>query len=453
MPRQDLEVRFCSHHPPVSLDRQEAIYGEGLPGFDRVLNREETLCRRRALFLEGRYIEAGCSETCDWYQRWKATGQGYRLADYLDAHDRFQLGNLWLSMGPDCNVSCRYCLEPAEFQTDFRTCTPGIMPVVRDYVRRGGDLLLTGGEPFLPRWGFARILGELAGWGDARGRISVQTNGTYLGERNRGLLLRGPLSSVGISLDTLRPELYEYLRRGTRFAQVWKNATSLVQERAARGSTLPRITLLCAVMKSTFDHLRETVDRAVEAGFGISLTALGQSYYSPTFSRQEGLQNLSPAELESLHQTVVGLDRDYGQKGPVDYPGFKVQVEHLLGCVREGRAPVQTLPSGGGHAPRHPWFQDLEAVEQLLVRGRFAEACLRVEPLREFAARSTRFLHVLAALEAGGNRVDAATACYDQILRLDPRDEPARRWRLTHAPINGAHAVLTPAASGTPHAA
>ncbi|MBE7498732.1 MAG: radical SAM protein [Verrucomicrobiales bacterium] len=444
VPRRNLDVRFCSYHPPVFFDHQESLYREGIDAFDCILNTNETLRRRRGLFLEGRYLEAGCSENCGWYNRWKVTGQGHRLTDYLRADDQFRLGNIWLSMGPDCNVTCRYCLEPAEFHTDFRTCSPAVMSLARDFVRRGGDLLLTGGETFLPKWGFARILVDLVAGETARGKISLHTNGTYLNERNRDLLLRGPLWSVGISMDTLRPELYEYLRRGTRFEHVWRNATRLLQERATRGQQLPHITLLCAVMKCTSGHLRETVDRATQAGFGISLNALFQSYYSPQFSRQQGLQNLSRTELDDLYHTIQGIEQDYGPNGPVNYQGFKGQVEHLLQCAATGTGETQVILGGGGQAPRLDHFRDIEAAEQLLVQRRFAQARLLLEPLRDRAARSTRFLHALAELEAGESDGPAAALCYRRILKLDPRDTRAREWLDCHPDAEG---VGTPPAS------
>jgi molybdenum cofactor biosynthesis enzyme MoaA len=449
VPRGNLDVRFCSYHPPVFFDHQATLYREGIDAFDRILNTDETLRRRRALFLEGRYAEAGCSENCGWYNRWKVTGQGHRLTDYLGADDRFRLGNIWLSLGPDCNVTCRYCLEPAEFHTDFRTCNPAIMPLARDFVRRGGDLLLTGGETFLPKWGFAQVLEDLVAGGTARGQISLHTNGTYLNERNRDLLLRGPLWSVGISMDTLRPDLYEYLRRGTRFEHVWRNATRLLQERTARSQQLPHVTLLCAVMKCTSDHLRETVDRATQAGFGISLNALFQSYYSPTFSRQQGLQNLSRAELDELYRAVQQIAHDYGPNGPVNYQGFKGQVEHLLQCAATGTGETQVTLGGGGQAPRLDHFRDIEAAEQLLAQGCFAPARRRLEPLRDQAARSTRFLHALAELEAGEHDLPAAALCYRRILKLDPRDPRARDWLDGHAGLQEALAPTTPLARET----
>ena len=375
----------------------------------------------------------------------------------------------------DCNASCRYCLEASEFKVDYGACSPQIMGLARDFVRRGGHLLLTGGEPFLPKWGFGRVLEELIHEPELKdkarlvqhprhpfdgnllingpnqmGRISLHTNGTYLNARNRDLLLRGPVFSVGISMDTLRKDLFEYLRRGTRFDQVWSNATSLLQERAERKQNLPHITILCAVMKCTSAHLRETVDLATHAGIGIGLHALFQSYHSPEFSRNQGLQNLSLTELEALYQTVLEIERDYGPTGPVGYQGFKGQMAHLLKCASEGGGDAQVILGGGGHFFRHDYFGQIEAAEKLAAQREFPEARRLLEPLREKARKSTRFLQVLADTEAGENNLAAAAVCYTQILNLDPRDEKALDFREAHPQLTAANeSLLHPTREGT----
>jgi MoaA/NifB/PqqE/SkfB family radical SAM enzyme len=159
------------------------------------------------------------------------------------------------------------------------------MTLARGLVARGDDVLLTGGEPFFPKFGFAKILNELVESYDRKslGRFDIQTNGTYLDESVRGLLLRAPVSVVGISMDTLRPELFDYLRRGSRFEQVWDNARALVRERDAAGLREPEVKVLCAVMKANYDHLGETIDRVVTEGMGISLNILFKAYFSPIF--------------------------------------------------------------------------------------------------------------------------------------------------------------------------
>ena len=422
VPRTKLDLRFCSYHAPVIFDDQKAVYDRGLPGLDQILHGHPEFVRRRERYLAGDYKGAGCSENCIWFNKWKTTGKGFKLADHLGADGHFKLGKIWLSMGPDCNVTCRYCLEPGEFKMEFNTCSPDVMNVARDFVRRGGELLLTGGETFLPKWGFARILEELANWGDAKGSISMHTNGTYLNEKNRDLLLRGPMTTVGISMDTLRKDLYEYLRRGTSYDLVWNNVTSLVRERNARGLKKPGIILLCAVMKSTAGHVVETVDRAVEAGLGISLNALFQAFYSPAFSAKEGLHNLTVAELDELYADVLRLEQKYGPTGPVHYQGFKGQVENQLQLIKSGKGEKQVVLGGGGQTSRLPHFEQVAQAEAMVKEGRFTEAAELMEPILKLLNRSIRGQRCWASILTGLNRVDEAIKTYQLVMKLDPRD-------------------------------
>jgi sulfatase maturation enzyme AslB (radical SAM superfamily)/Flp pilus assembly protein TadD len=446
VPRSVLDLRFCSYHGPVFFEDQKAVYRGGVEALDRILHAHPQFVARRAAYLAGDYKGAGCSENCIWFNKWKTTGKGFKLADHLGPDGRFKLGKIWLSMGPDCNVTCRYCLEPGEFKMDFNTCDPAVMNIARDFVRRGGELLLTGGETFLPKWGFARALEELVNWGDAKGTISLHTNGTYLNEKNRDLLLRGPVSVVGVSMDTLRKDLYEYLRRGTSYDLVWGNVTSLLRERAARGQSHPVITILCAVMKSTAGHIVETVDRAVEAGLGISLNALFQGYYSPAFSSQEGLHNLSPAELDKLYADVLHLEKKYGPNGRVNWQGFKGQVENQLQLARSGKGEKQVILGGGGQTPRLPHFEQVARAEALAGEGRFEEAAREIEPVLPLLKRSIRGQRAWAAILTGLNRADEAAAAWRTVLQLDPRDfaakETLEQLERTAAGAPAAEAVL-----------
>jgi sulfatase maturation enzyme AslB (radical SAM superfamily) len=426
VPRTQLDLRFCSYHGPVFFEDQKAVYRGGVEALDRILHAHPQFVARRAAYLAGDYKGAGCSENCIWFNKWKTTGKGFKLADHLGPDGRFKLGKIWLSMGPDCNVTCRYCLEPGEFKMDFNTCDPAVMNIARDFVRRGGELLLTGGETFLPKWGFAKALEELVNWGDAKGTISMHTNGTYLNEKNRDLLLRGPVSVVGISMDTLRKDLYEYLRRGTSFDLVWGNVTAFLRERAARGQNHPVITILCAVMKSTAGHIVETVDRAVEAGLGISLNALFQGYYSPAFSSQEGLHNLSPAELEKLYQDVLHLEKKYGPSGRVNYQGFKGQVENQLQLAKSGQGEKQVILGGGGQTPRLPHFENVARAESLANQGRFDEAAKEIELVLPLLKRSIRGQRAWAAILTGLDRAEEAAETWRTVLKLDPRDSAAK---------------------------
>jgi len=377
VPRTLLDVRFCSYHDPVYLPDQKAVYRAGVPELQKVFNANERLSRRRKAYLAGDYLKgAGCSPDCYWYCKWKETGEGFSAEEFLAPDETFQLTKLWLTIGPDCNIFCRYCLDPAEFHIDYKTCDLEVMDLARDFIASGGDILLTGGEPFLPKFKLSRCLEQLIELGGQPGSFEIHTNGMFLNERNRDLILRGPVAAVDVSMDTLRKDTFEYLRKGADFDRVWGNIRALRDERDAQGLDRPRLTILCAVMTDTYDHIIETVDTVISEGFSISLNALFKAYYSPDFSSGHGLHNLDLDQLQSLHRDVLLLEEKYGTNGPFQCQGFKGQLENLLELQQSGSRGRQVVLGDGGEARRKA------SLRALIGQGRYRIA------YREFVMRS-----------------------------------------------------------------
>lgn len=425
IPRKCVDIRFCSYHKPVLFRSEDVPFNQGIARFDQIFNQNEALKAVREKFIQRDFQGAGCVESCVWYSRWKTTGQGYSIEDYTDPAGNYSFKSLWLSVGPDCNITCRYCLQPSEYVIDFNSCNPQVMELARDFVQRGGELLLTGGETFLPKWGFATMLEQLIEKGDAKGQISLHTNGVYLKKNIRDILLRAPVTTVGISMDTLRKELFEYLRRGAQFEDVWNNARNLVKERNAQNRTVPAVVLLAAVTKSTAGHILETVDRAVNEGLGISFNALFQAYYSPEFSREEGLHNLNPHQLQTLLNDVHKIEEKYGENGPVNYQSIKGQLLNLIENQQQGKTGQQVILGGGGHAPRKAYFILLETAEYYIQQHAFAQAKILLQKILVKEPRATKVLNNLVVIAILEKEFTEAQKYIDQVLKLDPRNECA----------------------------
>lgn len=353
VPRALLDLRFCSYHEPVFVRDQEAFFKEGPEALQRFFEGNQELRRRRDAYLKGDYEKAGCPSGCFWFQKWKTTGKGFSREEFEDADRRLHVKRLWLSVGPDCNVTCRYCLEPKEFHIDFKTCSPSVMGLAEEFVARGNSILLTGGEPFMSKFKLLPTLERLAARSqDGMGYFDIHTNGTYLDQNCRALILRAPVNVINVSMDTLRPELFEYLRRGCKFDKVWKNVNALVRERNDLGLKKPVVIILCAVMRDTWEHIEETVQTVVDHGMGISLNALFKGYYSPDFCREQALTNLSQEQLLTLERTVASFETRYGKSGPVHYQGFLGQVRDLIEAKGAGNTGKQVALGDGGQARR-----------------------------------------------------------------------------------------------------
>jgi radical SAM protein with 4Fe4S-binding SPASM domain len=79
----------------------------------------------------------------------------------------------------------------------------------------------------------------------------VITNGTMLNEKNVASLIDGKVDLVSVSLDGTVKEVYEAIRKNANYERVVAGVRYLFEERARRGSELPRIILRMIKMEDT----------------------------------------------------------------------------------------------------------------------------------------------------------------------------------------------------------
>ena len=348
VPREKLDVRFCCYHAPLALlDNYETMTIEDFKIF---LNTNPDAIRVRDAFLSGDYEKAGCSDGCFFLNEYKTTKKGFVLKDYLNKKDEYSFTKMWLTAGPDCNLSCRYCLDYKNFEINTNSCNPKFLDIIVDFVHDGGDLVYTGGEPFLLKWNFKQHLKQLSEMSSNKGQIHLHTNATYLDEETCNLILRAPFESVGISMDTYKPELFNYIRRGSDFNQVFTNAKRLLNLRNSMGRNTPNIIILCAVLKSTATHLHETIDFFCSQGFQINLNVIFKAYFSPDFCEDESLSKLPIETLEDIYKKLEISEDKFGNK--LNSSAFKGE---LLDIIEKKKVNIESqivLGGGGGHAQR-----------------------------------------------------------------------------------------------------
>lgn len=174
---------------------------------------------------------------------------------------------LRISITDRCNLRCIYCLpsegtRPIVFR-DILTYEE-IIRAVRLLVGWGIDKVrLTGGEPLMRRditrlvQGLASIEGLLD--------LSLSTNGTRLAEMAFELARAG-LSRVNISLDSLDPQRYAEITRGSQLERVWEGV-----EAAERAGLRP-VKINTVIIRGlnddeVLDFARLTLDRPLHVRF------------------------------------------------------------------------------------------------------------------------------------------------------------------------------------------
>src|SRR6187402_3596592 len=138
-------------------------------------------------------------------------------------HDRHHrpLSNLQISVTDRCNLRCAYCMPEQDYvwlSREHLLSFEEISVLVDAFAGLGVDKVrLTGGEPLLRR-DLAALVSQIAAKPAIRD-FALTTNGLLLGEQARALKQAG-LHRITVSLDTLRPEVFERLTRRPGLEQV-----------------------------------------------------------------------------------------------------------------------------------------------------------------------------------------------------------------------------------------
>lgn len=347
IPRNKLYIRFCPFHSDMLQieDYENLSYAD----LNTLFSSSPEINAVRDKFLAGDFAGAGCPDGCEFMAAYRMGKEGYSPSDYQDESGRFVFRKANLSLGPDCNIRCRYCLDTDNFEVDFNSCKAKFADFIVPFVHEGGILLLTGGETMLPKWGFVKKLQQLGQLQNNKGSVEFFTNATLLDEKACEAILDAPVEFVGISMDTYKPELFDYIRRGSKFENVLQNAKRLLDMRNARGMDKPEIRILCAVSKLTADHLEQTVDFYLNQGFDMSLNILFKANFSPDFCERISIDKLSLPEMLDLREQLRRIEEKWGNR--VYTASFKGQLQNAIEKKKQVHAAQQVL-GGGSYARR-----------------------------------------------------------------------------------------------------
>ena len=168
-----------------------------------------------------------------------------------------------------CNLSCPLCLTAS--QTKARPAAVLPLDLFRKFIDETGDhlllLILWGwGEPFLNPDIFRMI--ECAKAKNILVHISTNGNPALIGERADELVATG-LDSLVFAVDGATQETYGLYRKGGDLARVQKNIRAVVEARARKGSSVPRLNLRFVVMKHNEHEIQAAKRMARDLGVDV----------------------------------------------------------------------------------------------------------------------------------------------------------------------------------------
>ncbi|XP_074598059.1 molybdenum cofactor synthesis 1 [Brevipalpus obovatus] len=220
---------------------------------------------------------------------------------------------LRISLTERCNLRCHYCMPSEGVQltsSDKLLTHQEIIQLATMFVRKLGvnKIKLTGGEP-LVRKDCVQIISELASLKQyGLKNLGITTNGIMLQNRINDLLNAG-LQSVNISLDTLKPEKFEFITRRKGFHRTWNGILSALENR----DRFTAVKINVVVMKDLnadelIDFAEITKDNLIDVRF---------IEYMPFDGNKWSMKKMFPFHVmldifrESYGNDFIKLERDH----------------------------------------------------------------------------------------------------------------------------------------------
>ena len=220
-----------------------------------------------------------------------------------------ELLHLSLDVTSSCNLNCRMCSlkqwhPPGPNLTEeILTRLDAVFAVVRSVD------LFSNCEPLLhPR--LPEIIGHIKRV-NSRVRIQVVTNGTLLTPELSRALISAGLDSMGFSVDSPRPEVYEAIRVGARFEQVIQNIQNFIAIRNEMAEIRPRIALLVVLSKINQEDLCKILFLSAKLGADC-VRVNGLEPYTEEMSHQVLYGDGKTGATEVIFDRAKRLARDLG---------------------------------------------------------------------------------------------------------------------------------------------
>lgn len=330
---------------------------------------------------------------------------------FLDRHGRM-LGSLRLSVTDRCNLRCQYCMPAASYDwlpREDLLSFEELRRLAALFVSLGADQVrLTGGEPLLRR-DLPDLVRKLAGIPGLRD-LALTTNGILLAPLARPLFEAG-LQRITVSLDTLRPDVFERLSRRQGHADV------LAGIDAARAAGFRALKLDCVVMRGiNDDEIPALLDYARQQGAELRFIEYmdvgGAQHWNPQ-------QVVPAAEILQHIEKAFGAVLGGGAQGAAPSTPWRLADGTPFGIIASMSAPfcgacVRSRVTADGH-----WFHCLYAREGFDLRAPL-RAGLSDKELAEFIGTRWRERDMRGALDrlsAGKQGVGEGDAHYEMHVR------------------------------------
>ncbi|MBW6451671.1 MAG: radical SAM protein [DPANN group archaeon] len=166
-----------------------------------------------------------------------------------------------------CNLDCIYCHKEGQYQKRANNLEINeLIKIISLLVPYGlNEVKLSGGEPLLYD-GIEKIIKSCKERGIKK--VSISTNGILL-KNKINLLKESGLDEISISLDTLKPELFKQLCKGTdkQYLLVKDGIMSAI-------NNIPLVNLNMTLIKDNIDEVKDMIKFSKKLGVDLRLISL-----------------------------------------------------------------------------------------------------------------------------------------------------------------------------------
>jgi MoaA/NifB/PqqE/SkfB family radical SAM enzyme len=253
--------------------------------------------------------------------------QGYSLHFCIpkNYHPKFGPLKVKFNLSYQCNSRCKYCQRwtVKEDKTKEEISLERYMELIDEAMDLGAvSFTFTGGEPFLQD-----NLFKLIDYSKKKGatHIHVNTNGSLL-LKNADRILDSPITTLAISLDTMKREIYKDIRGVDWIDQIKSGLEYLINNRKGK---YPQIALSITITSANINDLDEVLDYAKTKGISaVSLAPFHNSTGKNTeFDSNDGNflyikdDTLNPIDIAKFKDSLTRIYNKYGHlfKEPKEY--------------------------------------------------------------------------------------------------------------------------------------
>lgn len=221
--------------------------------------------------------------------------------------------NLILFLTYRCNLRCRYCQGKRHLNKNKELKIEDLKNIIQEFKEWVGPyhLTLTGGEPFQKK----SIIPLIKYLQDKGIRINILTNGISLNRRVCKEIINSKIDAITISLNSLKPDIHDYLSRKKGSCQMVKSNIKLLKKMDKKNRL--QVYIATIINKINIEELPSLVEYAKKMNLSgikfqaINFCTLNNKRYDAEGYKKTHLWPQDKRKIEEIINTLINMKKYY----------------------------------------------------------------------------------------------------------------------------------------------